>query len=65
MPRSNRAESTEVMTIPELAEFLKCHPSTIYRMLRRKQVPSFRVGSDHRFLRKEIQRWSEDGGARP
>jgi excisionase family DNA binding protein len=48
---------TEVMTLQEVCDYLRCHPSTVYRMLKRKELPCFKIGSDHRFLRSEIDQW--------
>ena len=47
----------QMMTVAELAEFLKVHPSTIYRMSSRKQIPHFRVGGVIRFLRSQVVDW--------
>jgi excisionase family DNA binding protein len=47
----------EVMTVPELAAYLRVHDSTIYRMLKRGLLPGFRVGSDWRFLKSNIEQW--------
>jgi excisionase family DNA binding protein len=33
-----------IMTARELAEYLRVHPSTIYRLLRDGTLPAFRVG---------------------
>ena len=41
----------------ELAEYLRVHPSTIYRLLRHGTLPALRVGSDWRFSREAIDRW--------
>jgi excisionase family DNA binding protein len=41
----------------EVADYLRVHPSTIYRMLRKQQIPAFRVGSDYRFNQESIDRW--------
>jgi excisionase family DNA binding protein len=46
-----------VMTARELADYLRVHPSTIYRLLKQKRIPAFKVGSDWRFDRKRIDRW--------
>jgi excisionase family DNA binding protein len=45
------------MTVRELSEYLRVHPSTIYRLLRRNQIPAFRMGSDWRFNIETIDRW--------
>jgi excisionase family DNA binding protein len=48
------------MTVHELAEYLRVHPSTIYRLLQRKKLPGFRIGSDYRFQRESVDRWLEE-----
>ncbi len=45
------------MTVRELAKYLKVHPSTIYRLLKTGQLPTFKVGSDWRFNVYEINHW--------
>ena len=50
-------DSARVMTLNELADFLRVHPSTIYRLLKRGGLPAFRVGSDWRFNSESIDRW--------
>jgi excisionase family DNA binding protein len=37
-------------------------PATIYRLLRRHQIPAFRVGSDWRFNIEQIDRWRLEQG---
>ncbi len=46
-----------VMTVRELADYLRVHPATIYRLLKQKRIPAFKVGSDWRFDRESIDRW--------
>jgi excisionase family DNA binding protein len=50
-------ELDKVLTVPELCQYLRVHRSTIYRLLRRRELPAFRVGSDWRFNREAIDRW--------
>ena len=45
------------MTVRELADYLRVHPSTIYRLLKQKRIPAFKVGSDWRFDPKRIDGW--------
>jgi excisionase family DNA binding protein len=49
--------SNEIMTVETLARYLCCHQSTIYRMLKRKEIPAFKIGSDWRFSRTAIEQW--------
>src|SRR5580698_650526 len=46
-----------IMTVSELAVYLRVHATTIYRLLKDNRVPAFRVGSDWRFSRRAIDRW--------
>ena len=46
-----------VLTVRELAGYLRVHQTTVYRLLREQKLPAFRVGSDWRFNREAIERW--------
>jgi len=46
-----------VMTLDEVALFLHVHPSTVYRLLKGRSIPAFKVGSDWRFNKESIERW--------
>ena len=48
---------SRVLTVQEVSRYLRVHPSTIYRMLKKNQLPAFRVGSDWRFTVEAIDRW--------
>ncbi|HKF28602.1 MAG TPA: helix-turn-helix domain-containing protein [Candidatus Binataceae bacterium] len=57
-----------VLTVQEVSSYLRVHPSTIYRMLKRNQLPAFRVGSDWRFTVEAIDQWrarAEAGTLKP
>jgi len=47
----------EVLTLWEVADFLKIHRSTVYRLVKRGELPAFRVGTDWRFNRVSIEEW--------
>jgi excisionase family DNA binding protein len=51
---------SRVMTVQEVSQYLRVHPSTIYRLLKKNQLPAFRVGSDWRFNVEAIDRWRAD-----
>lgn len=51
------AGSIKVMTVREVSAYLHVHPSTIYKLLRERQIPAFHVGSDWRFNIEAIDRW--------
>jgi excisionase family DNA binding protein len=52
-----KLDNSRVMTVKELSDYLKVHPSTVYRQLKRGQLPAFKVGSDWRFNVESIDRW--------
>jgi excisionase family DNA binding protein len=56
----NRSNAHSIMTVGEVARFLRVHPSTIYKLLRRREIPGFKVGSDWRFIRESIGRWATE-----
>jgi len=53
-------EMAPVLTVQNVAVYLHVHPSTIYRLLKKRQLPAFRVGGDWRFNRESIDRWRVD-----
>jgi excisionase family DNA binding protein len=54
-----------VMTVREVADYLRVHPSTIYRLLKQGQIPGFRIDGDWRFHVKTIDEWRARKEARP
>jgi len=54
-----------MMTVREVALYLKCHSSTIYRLIKAGDLPRFRLGGDWRFLRSEVDKWIAEMQARP
>lgn len=48
-----------VMTVKEVAAFLKVNPSSMYRLIKKHAIPCYRIGSDWRFNKEEILRWLE------
>jgi len=46
-----------VLRLDEVAQFLHVHPSTIYRLLKNRSIPAFKVGSDWRFNQISIEKW--------
>jgi excisionase family DNA binding protein len=50
-----------ILTVSELAMYLRVHQATIYRLLKSRDLPAFRVGSDWRFDRETIDAWIRRG----
>lgn len=55
----------EILTCKGLASYLNCHVSTIYRLLRKGQLPAFKVGADWRFNQEDIDRWRFNQTSQP
>lgn len=47
----------QIMTIKEVAKYLKLHPITISKLSKEGKIPSFRIGSVWRFDKKVIDKW--------
>lgn len=47
----------EIMTIDEIAEYLKLKLKTAYALVARGDIPGFKVGGSWRFRKSEIDRW--------
>jgi excisionase family DNA binding protein len=46
-----------IMTIGEVADYLKVTERTIYRLAGAKQIPAFKVGGSWRFSKSDIDEW--------
>ena len=53
---SNISESG-ILTIKDVAEYLKVTERTIYRLAAAKQIPAFKVGGSWRFRQADIDGW--------
>lgn len=50
----------EILTIREVAEYLKLAEKTVYRIVAEGKIPAFKVGGAWRFRKGEILRWIAD-----
>jgi excisionase family DNA binding protein len=51
--------SDEIMTIREVAVFLKIKEKTAYKLVAEGKLPGFKVGGAWRFKRVDLNRWIE------
>lgn len=47
----------EILTIKQIAEYLKVTERTIYRLAAAKKIPAFKVGGTWRFRKVDIDGW--------
>lgn len=48
---------TDIMTIKEIASYLKITQKTAYRLTADGEIPGFKVGGAWRFRKQEIDAW--------
>jgi excisionase family DNA binding protein len=51
--------SDQILTIKELAVYLKLAEKTAYRLAAEDKLPGFKVGGSWRFKREDIDQWIE------
>jgi len=67
-------QSDEILTIDEVAAYLKAGKRTVYRLASGGKIPAFKLGGTWRFRRTELNQWiasrigkvavpEDDGGA--
>ena len=54
------ANIKSLMTIDELAKYLRMKKVTIYKHAQEKKIPGFKVGSKWRFKKSTIDKWIAD-----
>lgn len=55
-------EIPDVMTIEDLAKYLKVSKSSLYRLAQQGKVPGQKVGKHWRFRKATIDRWLDQQG---
>ena len=48
-----------VLTLQDVAAYLKLTEKTIYRLSQRKELPGFKVGGSWRYRRRDLDAWIE------
>ena len=51
--------SADIMTIDEVADYLRINKKTAYRLAADNKLPGFKVGGTWRFRRVDIEDWIE------
>ena len=57
-----RDSNNEILTTRMVADYLHCHLSTVYRLVKMGKIPHFKLGGDLRFEKVAIDEWIEKGG---
>jgi excisionase family DNA binding protein len=48
---------SEILTVADVARFLRVPKSTVYKLARLGQLPASKIGKHWRFVRRDIQAW--------
>ncbi len=65
-----RVPDHEILTLEEVAHYLRLKPQTIYKWAQEKRIPAVKLGKEWRFRRSILDRWldeqmlSDDSGFR-
>jgi excisionase family DNA binding protein len=59
--KRGRMEAGQLMTVKEVAEYLRLKPLAIYRMVKSKDIPFRRANRSLRFDKGEIDEWMKWG----
>ena len=68
MSGTNPPRDHEILTLEEVALYLRLKPQTIYKWAQEKRIPAVKLGKEWRFRRSVLDRWlneqmlSEDSG---
>jgi len=52
-----REAENEIMTVEEVAVYLRLQPQTIYKWAQEKRIPAAKLGKEWRFRRSILDRW--------
>ena len=56
----SKGPKTELMTATETCRYLKITQRTLYRYLRNREIPAFKLGNEWRFVRSDLEQWTRD-----
>jgi excisionase family DNA binding protein len=67
---NGRSSANDILTLEEVASYLRLTPQTIYKWAQEKRIPAAKLGKEWRFRKSIIDRWldeqilSDDSGFR-
>lgn len=57
MSKGRDTMQSEILTVSEVAEYLRVNPQTIYRKAKAGEMPTVRIGRAIRFRRDALEAW--------
>jgi excisionase family DNA binding protein len=59
-PPHGPAPGNEILTLEEVAEYLRLTPQTIYKWAQERRIPAVKLGKEWRFRRSILDRWLDE-----
>jgi excisionase family DNA binding protein len=60
MSDASSFQEHEILTLEEVARYLRLKPQTIYRWAQEKRIPAVKLGKEWRFRKSILDRWLDD-----
>ena len=57
---NSRSTANDILTLEEVASYLRLTPQTIYKWAQEKRIPAAKLGKEWRFRKSIIDRWLDD-----
>jgi excisionase family DNA binding protein len=52
-----RKQNRAILTVSEVSKYLRIHRTTLYRLLKTRQLPAFKIGNDWRISAEAMDTW--------
>jgi excisionase family DNA binding protein len=60
MSDTNASREHEILTLEEVALYLRLRPQTIYKWAQEKRIPAVKLGKEWRFRKSILDRWIDE-----
>lgn len=60
MSNEQKTGQKDYLSVAEMAQEFGIHEMTFYRMIRDKKLPAFKIGSQWRIRRSDLEAWLSD-----
>jgi excisionase family DNA binding protein len=58
--RRGKAPENDILTVEEVAHYLRLQPQTIYKWAQEKRIPAVKLGKEWRFRKTILDRWLDE-----
>ena len=58
--RASADSGNEILTLEEVAAYLRLTPQTIYKWAQERRIPAVKLGKEWRFRRSILDRWLDE-----